>query len=54
MEAFALFYMAKYFGKQAACLLTVVDAYFEDKSITADERERSLNDMITLALESID
>ncbi len=53
MEAFALFYMAKYFGKQASCLLTVVDSYFEKKSITAEEREQSLNEMITLALESI-
>ena len=54
MEAFALFYMAKYLGKQASCLLTVVDAYFENKAITSDERERSLNEMITLALESIE
>lgn len=53
MEAFALFYIAKYLGKQASCLLTVVDAYFESKSITAEERERSLNEMITLALESV-
>ena len=53
MEAFALFYIAKYFGKQASCLLTVVDAYFENKSTTAEERERSLNEMITLALESV-
>lgn len=53
MESFALFYMANYFNKHAACLLTVVDAYFEKKSISSDERERSLNDMITLALESI-
>ena len=53
MEAFALFYIAKYLGKQASCLLTVVDAYFENKSITAEERERSLNEMITLALESV-
>ena len=53
MEAFALFYIAKYLGKQSSCLLTVVDAYFENKAITSDERERSLNEMITLALESI-
>ena len=43
MEAFALFYMAKYLNKKAACLLTVVDA---------EQREKSFNNMIKLALES--
>lgn len=53
MEAFALFYMANYFHKEAACLLTVVDSYFKKQESTAEEREKSLNDMITIALESI-
>lgn len=53
MEAFALFYMAKYFGKQAACLLTVVDSHYKNQESTPEERERSLNDMIKVALESI-
>lgn len=53
MEAFALFYMAKYFGKQAACLLTVVDSHYKNQESTSEEREKSLNDMIKLALESI-
>ena len=53
MEAFALFYMAKYFNKKAACLLTVVDSHYKNLESTSEERERSLNDMIKLALESI-
>ena len=53
MEAFALFYMANYFGKQASCLLTVVDSYYKQQESTSEEREKSLNDMIILALESI-
>jgi len=53
MEAFALFYMAKYFNKQASCLLTVVDSHYKNQEVTSEEREKSLNDMIRLALESI-
>ena len=54
MEAFALFYIAKYFNKKAACLLTVVDSHYKNQVSTPEERERSLNDMIKLALESVD
>ena len=53
MEAFALFYMSKYFNKKAACLLTVVDSHYKNQESTSEERERSLTDMIKLALESI-
>lgn len=53
MEAFALFYMANYFGKQASCLLTVVDSYYKQQESTSEQREKSLNNMIKLALESI-
>ena len=52
MESFALFYTAKYLGKKAACLLTVVDSHYKKQEISSDEREKSLNDMINLALES--
>lgn len=52
MESFALFYVAKFLNKKAACLLTVVDSSFEKKEITAEERQNSLNDMIKLGLES--
>ena len=53
MEAFALFYIAKYLNKKASCLLTVVDSLAKKQSSTAEEREKSLNNMIKLALESI-
>ena len=45
--------MAKYFNKEAACLLTVVDSHYKNQESTPEERERSLNDMIKIALESI-
>ena len=53
MESFALFYTAKRLGKKAACLLTVVDSMYDKKSLTSEEREKSLNDMIKIALESV-
>ena len=36
MEAFALFYIAKYLNKKAACLLTVVDSLAKKQSSTAE------------------
>ena len=53
MEAFGLFYVAKKLGKEAACLMTVVDSLYDKRSLTSQDREKSLNDMIKLALESI-
>ena len=53
MEAFALFYIAKKLDRDATALMTVVDSKFDKRSLTSEEREQSLNDMITLALESI-
>lgn len=52
MESFALFYNAKREVKKAACILTVVDVPKDEKGVSAEERQTSLNDMITLALES--
>lgn len=54
MEAFALFYVAKVFGKNASCLMSVVDVVnAKDKpSATAKERELGLHKMIKLALDS--
>ncbi len=52
MESFALFYMAKKFNKNATCLLTITDSKYEDNKLTADEREKSLDEMIILALET--
>ena len=53
MEAFGLFYIAKKLGKEASCLMTVVDSLFDKRSLSSEEREKSLNDMIEMALESI-
>lgn len=52
MEAFALFYIAKMLGKRAACLMSVVDSKFISKIATTEEREKGLNKMIELALDS--
>lgn len=52
MEAFALFYTAKMLHKKAACLLTVVDSNCKKEVLSAEAREKSLQDMIKLALES--
>ncbi len=53
MEAFCLFYLAKKLNRQATSLLTVVDSKYDKRSLTSEEREQSLNDMISLALESV-
>ena len=53
MEAFGLFYLAKKLGKQAACLLTVVDSKYDKRSLTSEQREKSLDEMIVLALDSV-
>ena len=52
MESFALFYTAKMLGKKAACLLTVVDSIKKKASLSAEDRQKSLNDMIKLALKT--
>lgn len=53
MESFALFATAKRLGKKAGCLLTVTDSNCKkDESISSEERQKSLNSMIQLALES--
>lgn len=52
MEAFAVFYVAKTLNKKAACLLTVVDSLVKKESLTSEQRQKSLNDMIKLALDS--
>ena len=53
MEAFGLFYIANKLGREASCLMTVVDSFYDEKSLTSEEREKSLNEMITIALESV-
>ncbi len=52
MEAFALFSTAKLLNREASCLLTVVDSHYKNQEISPSERERSLNNMIQVALDS--
>ena len=52
METFALFNNAKKFNKKATALLTVSDLFNSSEKLTSEEREKELNDMIILALES--
>lgn len=52
MEAFSLFYNAKFFNKNASCLMTVVDSKYIKEIATTEQRETGLNNMIVLALES--
>lgn len=57
MEAFSLFYVAKYLDKKAACLMSVVDVANSSSkkvSATAEERETGLSNMISLALGSLE
>ena len=53
MEAFALLYNAYKLGKNASCLMTVVDSTFKKIHASSEEREQGLNKMIELALDSI-
>ncbi len=53
MEAFGLLHIAKHFNREASCILTAVDSKYSDVVLSGEEREKSLNDMITLALEAI-
>ena len=52
MEAFALFHIANYLGKKAACLLTVSDSKFDTRIVSPEDRQNSLTNMIELALET--
>lgn len=53
MEASALFAIAKHLNKQATCLLSVVDSPYRNEEISSSDRETALNDMITLALDTV-
>lgn len=53
MEAFALLYTAKILNKKAACLLTVVDSIKKKQSLSSEERQNSLNEMIKISLETV-
>ena len=53
MEAFGLFYLAHKFKREAACMLTVVDSKLDKKALSSEERQITLNEMITVALETL-
>ena len=53
MEAYGLFYVANKLNKEATCLMTVVDSLYDKKSISSEDREKSLDRMITVALDSV-
>ena len=53
MEAFALFSNAKYLNKMAATIVTISDIIPTHEGMNADQRERSLETMYKLALESV-
>ena len=53
MESFAIFYIASIFNREVSCLLTVVDSHYKKENIDPKARERSLDNMAKIALESI-
>jgi purine-nucleoside phosphorylase len=52
MEAFALYANAIRNKKNALCILTVSDSFVSKKSMSAEERQTSLKDMVVLGLET--
>ena len=53
METFALFYIAKKSSKEASSILTVSDNLVTKEELTSEEREKTFDEAITLALDSI-
>ena len=53
MEGFALMHTANSFTREAAVIATAVDSKYSNTVLSIEDREKSLNDMITLALESV-
>lgn len=53
MEGFGIVHIANSMGKKAAIMATAVDSKFSDVILSIEQREKSLNDMITLALDAI-
>lgn len=52
METFSLFNNARVLGKNVTALLTVSDSFCFTDKMNSEEREKNLNDMIILSLES--
>jgi purine-nucleoside phosphorylase len=53
MEGYALCHIANSMGIEASVIVTAVDSKFSETVLTPEERQTSLNDMISLALNSI-
>lgn len=53
MESFALFHNANVLNKKAACILTISDSLVTKEETTSEERQKSFNKMIELALKSL-
>ncbi len=53
MEAFGLFHVANICNKNATCLISIVDSIYDKNMVSETDKEKNLNDMILLALESI-
>lgn len=53
MEAFALIHIANTMNIEATAMATVSDSKYSDIVLSIEDRQKSLNDMIKLALESI-
>ncbi|MGI6467108.1 MAG: purine-nucleoside phosphorylase [Sphaerochaetaceae bacterium] len=51
MEAASLYLTAQIGGAEALCLLTISDLPFGNEEMSSEQRERSLTDMINLALD---
>ena len=53
MECAALYLNAARLGKNALCICTISDCPLTGESCTSDEREKTFNDMMEIALESL-
>lgn len=53
MEGFALCHIASLMGRKASVMVTVVNSKYTDEIIPVEDREKSLNNMIEIALNAI-
>lgn len=53
MEGFALMHTANHFSREAAVLVTAADSKYSDTVLSPEDREKSLDNMINLALTAI-
>lgn len=53
MEAYALVLIGNKMKRETACIVTAVDSKYSDVVLSPEDREKSLDEMITLALDAI-